>query len=104
MPKRKTNATKVRSKLAQVRVERDVSQAALAEAIDIHIRTLQELERGWVTNPGITTLTRIAYALDVPIEAICEDNWLSVTWDKQIRGTLETEKKSVPRLVKRAKS
>jgi transcriptional regulator with XRE-family HTH domain len=99
VPKRKTNPTKVRTKIARVRVDSDVTRAELAAATGLGLRNLQELETGWVENPGIRTLTRIAYALDVPIEKICEDMWISLTYRKKQQGK-EIEKR-VQKLVKR---
>jgi transcriptional regulator with XRE-family HTH domain len=101
VPKRKTNPTQADSKLARVRVESGVTRADLAEAIYISLRTLQELESGGVGNPGIKTLTRIAYALDVPIEKICEDEWLATRWD--VWNGEEWEKRAARKLVKRNK-
>lgn len=102
MPKRKTNPTQAQSKLARVRVASDISRAQLAEATHIGLNTLKMLESGGVHNPGIKTLTRIAYALDVPIEQICEDKWLALVWEEWTGD--EWEKRSARKLVKRDES
>lgn len=106
MPKRKTNPTKVRTKVARVRVESNVTRAELADATGLGIRALQELETGWVHNPGIRTLTGIAYALDVPIEEICEDKWLAPVWLRHTPGKRKKDdwdQVPVRKLVKRRK-
>lgn len=106
MPKRKTNPTKVRTKVARVRVESNVTRKELAEATGIGIRALQDLETGWVHNPGIRTLTGIAYALDVPLEEICEDDWISPMWLRPPPGKgfkSDWDRVPVRKLVKREK-
>jgi transcriptional regulator with XRE-family HTH domain len=105
VPKRKTNPTKVRTKIARVRVDSGVTRAELAEATGLGVRNLQELETGWVENPGIHTLTRIAYALDVPIEQICEDKWIAPVWLRRTPGKPKEDwdQVRVRRLVKRRK-
>ena len=102
MPKRKTNPTRVRTKLAQVRVESKVTQEELSRATGIGLRALQELERGRVLNPGLHTLGRIAHALDVPLEDICEDRWVAFsTHYRQLSGWNRWEEVPVPKIVER---
>lgn len=63
-------------KVAQLRIEHGVTQQELADATGMHVRTIQELERGWVQNPKIRSLVNIAAALGVKLEDVCEDEWL----------------------------
>lgn len=101
MPKRKTNPTKVTSRLARVRVDADISQVKLADATGISVRTVQELERGTILNPGYAMLRRIAYALDVEIEEICNDEWLALHWWRRNDEGTEWEKMPVRKLIER---
>ena len=53
----------------RLRVQRGMSQEALAEAADISTRFLQSVERG-KTNLGVVVLVRLARALEVPPAAL----------------------------------
>lgn len=69
----------MRSRIASVRAERDLSQAELARRAGIPLRTLRSIERGEVWNPGIRHLANLALALECPLERICEPVWVRGT-------------------------
>lgn len=66
----------LRSALARVRVDRQVSQAELAVATGLSLRTIQRLERKEIDNPQLRYLVNCALALDVPLEEIIDGDWL----------------------------
>lgn len=76
MAERKTTSALAQSKLAQTRLRRGITQAELAEATGLRLRTIQELDRGELGNPGIRYLVMIAAALGVEMSEICEERWL----------------------------
>ncbi len=55
-----------------LRVERDISQDALAAKAGVHRTVIGKLERGR-TDPRLTTITRLARGLDVPPGALVEE-------------------------------
>ena len=75
MPARKDAQSKGATRLARLRVERGMSQTALAEASGISIATLRRLERGLVKNPPLRYLTNCALVLGCPLEELIEDEW-----------------------------
>ena len=62
---RKTND----SPLAQLRMERGLTQAQLAELIDCNPQDVSRWEKG-VRNPGARSLVKLAAALNVPLESL----------------------------------
>jgi transcriptional regulator with XRE-family HTH domain len=78
--------TKVETRLAAVRVERNVPQSEMSRRTGISLNTYRRIERGEITNPPIRYLTNIAIALDVPLEQICEPEWFDWTvFDERAR-------------------
>ncbi len=71
--------TKIETRLAAVRVEKNISQPELARRVGINLNTYRRIERGETANPGIRHLTNIAIALGVPLEQICEPEWFEWT-------------------------
>ena len=57
------------SQIARIRKERDITQAKLAEMIDVTIETISRLERG-VSIPSLRTLETISNALNVPLKEL----------------------------------
>jgi transcriptional regulator with XRE-family HTH domain len=58
------------SAIKRLRIERGITQEALAFSAEVTIATLSRIERG-VTNPAWPTLKKIAHALDItPVELI----------------------------------
>lgn len=57
------------SQIARIRKERDITQARLAEMIDVTIETISRLERG-VSIPSLKTLEIIGNALNVPLKEL----------------------------------
>lgn len=53
--------------VAKIRKERGMSQAQLAEAIDVAPETISRLERG-VSIPSLNTLENISQALDISLK------------------------------------
>lgn len=58
-------------RIAELRLQRDITQDVLAAAIHTGLRGLQRIEAG-EREPKITTLKRIADALEVPIALLFE--------------------------------
>lgn len=65
-----TEASFSPSRLAYVRLGRDLSQPQLAEAAGVKLGTLRALEQGRIADPGVATVARLAKALDVPTEQL----------------------------------
>ena len=58
------------SAIRRLRLEREITQEALAFSAEVTIATLSRIERG-VTNPAWPTLRKIAHALDItPVELV----------------------------------
>jgi transcriptional regulator with XRE-family HTH domain len=55
--------------IAKLRKERQLSQAQLAELVDVAPETISRLERG-VSIPSLKTFESISHALDVPLKSI----------------------------------
>jgi transcriptional regulator with XRE-family HTH domain len=64
-----------RTRLAQVRVNADVSQTQLSERSGVSLTTLQRIERGEITNPGIRSLVAIAEALGCTVDELIDPSW-----------------------------
>lgn len=64
------------TKLARLRIQRQMSQRELELASGIPMRTLQRLEAGQLDNPGLAYLVNLAVVLAVPVEDIVEEDWL----------------------------
>lgn len=71
--------TQIESRLAAVRVGKDVSQQKVADGAGISLNTYRRIERLETTNPPIRYLTNIALVLGVQLEQICEPEWLEWT-------------------------
>jgi transcriptional regulator with XRE-family HTH domain len=68
--------TKVRTKLAEVRLERGLSQKEMAMMTGIPIATYRRLERGQITNPPIGYLINSSTILDWPWWELVEEDWV----------------------------
>jgi transcriptional regulator with XRE-family HTH domain len=55
------------------RKQAGLSQEALARRADMSLNGMASIERGEIADPHISTLTRIADALGVPVHQILED-------------------------------
>ena len=71
--------TKIETRLASLRVEKNVAQSEMSRRTGISLNTYRRIERGEMANPPIRYLTNIAIALSVPLEQICEPEWLEWT-------------------------
>jgi len=58
-------------KLVAKRYERNLTQEKLSELVDIHVVTIQALERG-VRNPSFATAIKLSKVLDIPIAELAE--------------------------------
>lgn len=67
--------SKRRTKLAELRIERGLTQAQLAGSVGIPIASYRRLERDEMRDPGIRTLANLAIALHVDLENLIEDHW-----------------------------
>ncbi len=66
---------KRKSKLAQIRRWRGLTQEELAAATGVPLTTIYKLEAGKTWNPRVRHLRNLALALDVPFEQLLEDEW-----------------------------
>ena len=69
-----------RTRIARARLDRDLSQQELAERARLSPRTIERLDRGELDNPGIRHIIRLASVLEVPVEALVEDDWRDPLW------------------------
>lgn len=76
MAERKLSASRAETNLAKVRLDLGVTQVELAKAAGLGVRTIQELERGEITNPPIGYLINVATALGVELMKVCEPEWV----------------------------
>jgi transcriptional regulator with XRE-family HTH domain len=67
-----TKIVDVGSRLRDIRQARGLSLRALSEVCGLSINTISLIERG-VSSPSVSTLQRLATALDVPIVALFAD-------------------------------
>lgn len=67
------------SRLARVRVSRNLSQEQLAREAGVPLRTLRAIERREAWNPGVRYLINLSRALDCPLVEICEPDWFAGT-------------------------
>lgn len=56
--------------IRRLRLKKDLSQERLARLADISTATLVKIETGVAKEPTITTITKIANALDVSIDEL----------------------------------
>lgn len=62
----------VHNRIAVLRAERGLSRRELAEAVDVHYRTIGYLERGQYA-PSLALAFRFARLFDLPLEAVFSD-------------------------------
>jgi transcriptional regulator with XRE-family HTH domain len=65
-----------RTRIAAKRLERGVSQRALARAVGLTRTTYWRLEHGRTDNPPFRYLVNIAIALDCPVHELLEEHWM----------------------------
>lgn len=65
-------STTIGEQLKRLRTERGLSQAGLAERADVSVDLVKKLEQGIRESARITSLTRLAQALDVPMSALLD--------------------------------
>ena len=58
------------NRVKQLRVERGLSQAKLAEISLIHANTINRLENPELDSVTLSTIARIAWAFDIPITSL----------------------------------
>jgi transcriptional regulator with XRE-family HTH domain len=63
-----------KTRIGRLRIERGISQERLAHVTGLSVSTLRRLERDQ-DNPPLRYLVNIAIALDVPLDALIEDEW-----------------------------
>ena len=57
------------NRLRELRAERGLTQAALAEAVGVSRKTINTVENG-VFTPSVTLALKLARALEQPVEAV----------------------------------
>lgn len=80
MPRR-AQRRKARSRLAQARIDKGVTQARLAEVTGLSIATIRRLDRGELNEPPVTYLINCARALEVALDDLLEDRWNWTVYD-----------------------
>jgi transcriptional regulator with XRE-family HTH domain len=65
----------VASKLGRLRLERGLTQDALARQAGVGKRTIERYDQGKVKNPPIRQLLALAAVLDCELDDIIEDDW-----------------------------
>lgn len=68
-----------KTKLHYVRGGGSLTQKSVSERTGIPLRTYRRLENGELTNPPLRYLVNCALVLNVPLEDVCEDEWLRWT-------------------------
>jgi transcriptional regulator with XRE-family HTH domain len=58
-----------------MRLKRGVSQAELADAVGVSLRTIERLEAGRIRDPGIRLINNCALALGVKLEQLIHPVW-----------------------------
>ena len=58
------------SNIRRLRAERDLTQARLAEISLIHANTINRLENPDLASVTLSTMARVAWALDIPITSL----------------------------------
>ena len=76
MPRARADRTRGDTKLARIRLERELAQQDVANAAGISIATYRRLERGQIANPSLRHLTNLAFVLDVELDDLFEEEWL----------------------------
>lgn len=56
--------------LASLRRERGFSQPQLAKAAQVNLGTLRALEQGRITDPGVSTIARLASVLQISTDEL----------------------------------
>lgn len=75
MGSRPGERTEIRTRLAQWRVQRGMTQAQLAQVMGVSLETLRRLERGRVDNPPLRYLVNAAIVLGVELDDLIEEEW-----------------------------
>jgi transcriptional regulator with XRE-family HTH domain len=76
MPRADASRSARKTKLAEMRLKRDLSQRDMELATGISMSTLQRLESGELKDPRLGALVNCALALDCSIEELVEDESL----------------------------
>jgi transcriptional regulator with XRE-family HTH domain len=76
MPARHSDQTKIRTRLAELRVDRGVPQRTMAELLGMGLTAYQKLERGEEPNPRLRHLVNAAEVLRVKLDELIEPEWL----------------------------
>ena len=59
--------------IKRYRKERGLSQRALVRASDVTYSELSKIEAGYILNPGVVTVQKIALALEVTIDDLMKE-------------------------------
>ena len=84
------------SNVYRLRKDRGLTQEQLAEAVGVRQPRIAEIERG-DANPRLLTLSRLAFALGVPVAALLDPDRL----DRQEEPAAEVEYQRAPAPVRR---
>lgn len=68
-------------RVARLRREKQLTQAQLAEILDVASETISRLERG-ISMPSLKTFENISHALNVPLKAIFDFEYPQKSQDK----------------------
>src|SRR5690606_8753272 len=76
MPARHSDQTKIRTRLAELRVDRGIDQRTMAELLGMGLTAYQKLERAEEPNPRLRHLVNAAEVLRVKLDELVEPEWL----------------------------
>ena len=80
MPRRR----QFRSRLHQVRVEKRETQESMSRKTGLSLSAYRRLENKEIWNPPIRNLVNCALVLGVPLERVCESEWIG--WTEFVSG------------------
>ena len=94
MAGRKDQQTRPRTRIAQLRLEHNLTQAAVAYAIGIPLSSYRKLERGRQRSPNLRVLVNLSLLYDVPLESILHPWWLA--WEGELSSEKYWQPKRIP--------
>jgi transcriptional regulator with XRE-family HTH domain len=74
-PERERRRIAPATRLAELRIAKNLRQDEFAEQVGLSLRTLQRLEAGEIENPPLRYLVNCAIRLDVALDEVIEDSW-----------------------------
>jgi transcriptional regulator with XRE-family HTH domain len=69
-------SAKLGRNLKKIRIKKDMSQGDIARALEVSRGYISNIENGKL-NPTLSTIAKLAKALDVSTDQLLKENWLS---------------------------